>query len=48
MKEQDKAVPRDLNEINTSNKPDGEFKAKIIQIITVLEKRRHQGDGYQR
>ena len=32
MKEQDKAVARDLNETDTSNMPDGKFKATIIRI----------------
>ena len=45
MKEQDKATTRDLSKIDTSNMPDGEFKATIIRILTGLEKRiRHQED----
>ena len=39
MKEQDKATPRDLNEIDRSNMLDGELKATIIGILTGLEKR---------
>jgi len=39
MKEQGKAMSRDLSETNISNMPDGEFKAMIIRILTGLEKR---------
>ena len=39
MKEQDKAMARDLNETNISNMLDREFKAMIIRILTALEKR---------
>ena len=39
MKEQDKAMARDLSKTNISNMPDGEFKANIIRILTRLEKR---------
>ena len=39
MKEQDKAKGRDLNEIDRSNMPDGEFKAMILRILTGVEKR---------
>ena len=43
MKEQDKAMARDLNETDISNMPDGVLKAMIIRIITGLEKSgRHQ------
>ena len=42
MKEQDKAIARDLHEIGISNMTDGEFKARIIRILNGLEKRRHQ------
>ena len=42
MKEQDKAMTRDLRKPDISNMPDGEFKATIIRILTGLEKRRHQ------
>ena len=42
MKEQDKAVVRDLCETDISNMPDGEFKAIIISILIGFEKRKHQ------
>jgi len=38
MKEQDKAMARDLSQTGISDMPDGEFKATIIRILTVLEK----------
>ena len=45
MKERDKSMARDLSKTDTSNMPDGEFKATIIRILTGLEKRiRHQED----
>ena len=40
MKEQNKAMVRDLNEIDISNMPDGEFKAPTMRILIELEKRR--------
>ena len=39
MKEQDKAMDRDLNKTDISNMPDREFKAVIIRIFSGLEKR---------
>ena len=39
MKEQDKAMARDLSKTDTSNVPDGKFKATIIRILTGLGKR---------
>ena len=42
MKEQDKAMGRDLSKTDISNILDGEFKAIIMRIFTGLEKRRHQ------
>ena len=39
MKEQDKAVARDLGETDTNNIPDREFKAMIIWILTGFERR---------
>ena len=39
MKEQDKAIARDLTETDTSNMPDEEFKATIIRILTGIDKR---------
>ena len=39
MKEQDKAMARDLSKTDTSNVPNGEFKAAIILILTGFEKR---------
>ena len=38
MKEQDKAMARDLSETDISNMPEGEFKATIIKILNGLEK----------
>lgn len=38
MKEQDKAMARDLSETDRSNMPDGEFEA-TMKILTGLEKR---------
>jgi len=38
MKEQDMVTARDLSETDTSNMPDGEFKAMIIRIFAGLEK----------
>ena len=40
MKEQNKAMARDLGETDISYKQDGEFKDTIIRILTGLEKRR--------
>ena len=40
MKEQDKAMARDLSEIYISKMPDREFKVMIIKILTGLESRR--------
>ena len=37
-KEQEKVTVRDLIKTDTSNIPDPEFKAKIIRILTGLEK----------
>ena len=50
MKEQDKAMARDLSKTDISNVPDGEFKGTIIRILTGLEKknRRYHGDLYHR
>ena len=43
MKEQDKGMARELNEIDISNMPDGEFKATIVRMLTGFEKNRlHQ------
>ena len=39
MKEQDEITARNLSEMETSNRPAGEFKAVIIKIVTRLEKR---------
>ena len=39
MKEQDKAMARDLSEIFISNISDREFKVMIIKILTGLGKR---------
>ena len=39
MKEQDKAIIRDLSETDVSKMPDGVFKAIIVRILTGLEKR---------
>ena len=39
MKEQDKAIARDLSETDISNMPDEEFKATIIRKLTRLEKK---------
>ena len=38
MKEQEKAIARDLSETDMSDMPDREFKAMIIRILTRLEK----------
>ena len=38
MKEQDKAMARDLSKTDMSNVPDGEFKVMIIRILIGLEK----------
>lgn len=38
MKEQDKAMARDLSGTNPTNMPDREFKAMIIKILTEPEK----------
>lgn len=38
MKEQDKAMARDLNKIDTNNMSDGNFKAMIIKILSGLQK----------
>ena len=48
MKEQGKAMSRDLSETNINNMPEREFKAMIIRIFIGLEKRRHQWDTYYR
>ena len=40
MKEQDKAMARDLSETDISNMPDGELKATFIRILIGLERRR--------
>ena len=42
MKEQDKAMARNLSKTDISNIPDGDFKVTIIRILTGLEKRRDQ------
>ena len=39
MKEQGKAMSRDLSETNINNMPEREFKAMIIRIFIGLEKR---------
>ena len=39
MKRQDKAMARDLNEIDISSMPGGQFKVTVIKILTGLEKR---------
>ena len=39
MKEQGKAIARDLSETDVSNMCDREFKVMIIRILTELEKR---------
>ena len=39
MKEQDKALARELSKTNISNMPDRTFKVMIIRILTGLEKR---------
>jgi len=39
MKEQDKAIARDLSETDIRNMPEGKFKAMIIRILTELETR---------
>ena len=39
MKEQDKAMARDVSEIKISNMPERQFKATIIRILTGLKKR---------
>jgi len=39
MKEQDKAIARDLSETDIRNMSDREFKAMTIRILTGLEKR---------
>ena len=39
VKEQDKALARDLSETGISNMPDREFKAAITKILTGFEKR---------
>ena len=39
MKEQDKAMAKDLSNTDISNMPDGEFKVTIIRIHTGLEER---------
>ena len=39
MKEQDKAMVRDVSKTDISNMSDKEFKAMIIRIRTELEKR---------
>ena len=39
MKEEDKVAVRDLSKTDISNILDEEFKAKIIRILTGLEKR---------
>ena len=36
MKEQDKAMATYLSKTDISNMPDGQFKAMIIRILTVL------------
>ena len=47
MKEQYKAMARDLIETDISNMSAGEFRAMIIRIITGLEKRIEDiGDPY--
>ena len=40
MKEQDKAIVRDLSKTNINNMHDGELKAIIIRILNGLEKRK--------
>ena len=39
MKEQDKAMGRNLSKTDISNMPDGEFKAMIRRLLSRLEKR---------
>lgn len=39
VKEQDKAMVRDLREKDISNMPNGEFKATIMRLLTGLKKR---------
>ena len=39
MKEQDKAMARDVSEIKISNMPERQFKATIIRILAGIEKR---------
>lgn len=39
MKEQNKAMGRDLSKTDVSNMPDVEFKVMIIRVLTGLEKR---------
>ena len=39
MKEQGKAMARDISQTGISNMPDGEFKATIIRILTEIGKR---------
>ena len=39
IKEQDKAMPRDLDAIDISNVPNGKFKTMIIEILPRLEER---------
>ena len=38
MKEQDKAIDRDLSFTYFNNISDGEFKATMIRVLTELEK----------
>ena len=39
MKEQDKAMARELSKTDISNMPDGELKATISRILTGLKKK---------
>ena len=42
IKEQDKAIARDLNKTDIGNKLDGEFKTMIIGILNGLKSGQHQ------
>ena len=39
MKEQDKAMARDKSKTDINNIPDGQFKATVRRILTLLEKK---------
>ena len=46
MKEQDKAMARDLRETDTGNTSDKEFKAMIIRTLTGFEKVEYMSETF--